>query len=43
MNYVSKLTSVLSDDLSDWHGARLKFMARFVGSVLKASPGGELL
>jgi len=37
MNYVSKLTSVLSNDLSDWHGARLKFMARFVGSVLKLS------
>lgn len=35
MNYVSKLTSVLSDDLAGWHKARLKFMARFVGSLLK--------
>ena len=35
MNYVSKLTSVLSKDLSGWHKARLKFMARFVGSLLK--------
>jgi hypothetical protein len=35
VNYVSKLTSVLSDDLAGWHKARLKFMARFVGSLLK--------
>ena len=35
MNYVSKLTDVLSDDLSGWHKARLKFMSRFVGSLLK--------
>jgi hypothetical protein len=35
MNYVSKLTDVLSGDLSGWHKARLKFMARFIGSLLQ--------
>ncbi len=40
MNYVSKLTDVLSDDLAgwhkpDWHKARLKFMARPVSSLLQ--------
>ena len=33
--YASELTSVLSDRLSSWHGARLKFMARYIGSLLK--------
>lgn len=37
MNYVSKLTDVLSEDLPGWHKARLKFMSRFVGSLLKLS------
>ncbi|MCS3672852.1 hypothetical protein GGP66_000256 [Salinibacter ruber] len=37
MNYVSKLTSVLSDDLAGWHKARLKPTARFVGSLLNGS------
>ena len=37
MSYVSKLTNVLSNDLPGWHKARLKFMARFVGSLLKLS------
>lgn len=37
MNYVSKLTDVLSDDLPGWHRARLKFIARFVGSLLRLS------
>ena len=35
MNYASHLTNVLEDDLPGWHKARLKFMARFVGAVLK--------
>jgi hypothetical protein len=33
--YASKLTDVLSQHLPSWHKARLKFMARFVGSLLK--------
>ena len=33
--YASKLTDVLSRHLPSWHKARLKFMARFVGSLLK--------
>ncbi len=37
MNYVSKLTDVLSDDLSGWNKARLTFMARFVDPLLKLS------
>lgn len=37
MNYVTKLTNVLLEDLPDWHKARLNFMARFVGALLKLS------
>ena len=33
--YASELTSVLSERLSSWHGSRLKFMARYIGSLLK--------
>ena len=34
MNYVQQLTEVLQQDLS-WNKARLKFMARYVGALLK--------
>ena len=33
--YASKLTDVLSARLPSWHQARLKFIARYVGSLLK--------
>lgn len=34
--YARRLTAVLSERLpSSWHRARLKFMARYVGSLLK--------
>jgi hypothetical protein len=33
--YASKLTAVLSERLPSWHRARLKFMARYIGSLLK--------
>lgn len=33
--YASKLTDVLSEHLPDWHGARLKFISRYIGSLLK--------
>ena len=32
---VSTLTSVLREHLPSWHKARLKFMARFMTSLLK--------
>ena len=34
--YARKLTAVLSERLpSSWHRARIKFIARYVGSLLK--------
>ena len=33
--YARKLTAVLSERLPDWHRARIKFIARYVGSLLK--------
>lgn len=42
--YASKLTNVLSSRLSSWHGARIKFMARYIGSLLKlATTNGKEL
>jgi len=35
MNYVNRLTNVPEEDLSGWHKARLKFIARFVGALMK--------
>ena len=33
--YARQLTAVLSERLPDWHRARIKFIARYVGSLLK--------
>ena len=43
MSYVSKLTNVLSNDLPGWHKARLKFMARFVGSLRRLASSARFV
>jgi len=34
-SYASELTNVLSERPSSWHGACLKFMVRYIGSLLR--------